>query len=50
MVSGGLLTAHPGSADGGGEAPGGQSTLQQGVGTGSLGCPDLGVAATVEQR
>ena len=50
MVQGGLLTAHPGSAHGGGEAPGGQSSLRQGAGTGSSGYPDLGIAAAVEQR
>ena len=50
MVQGGLLTAHPGSAHCGGEAPRAQSSLWQGVGTGSSGCPDLGIAAAVEQR
>ena len=50
MVQGGLLTAHLGSAHGGGEAPGGQSSLWQGAETGSLGSPDLEVAAAAEQR
>ena len=34
MVQEGLITTHPGSAHGGGEAPGGQSSLRQGAGTG----------------
>ena len=50
MVQGGLLTAHPGSVNDGGEAPRGQSSLRQGAGTGSPGSPDLGSAATAEQR
>ena len=49
MVQGGLLTAHPGSAHGGGEAPGGQSSLRQGAEKSSAGAPDLGSAATAEQ-
>ena len=49
MVQGGLLTAHPGSADDGEEAPGDQSSLWQGAGTGSSGDPDLGIATAVEQ-
>ena len=49
MVQGGLLTAHPGSAHGGGEAPGDQSSLRQGVGTGSYGDPNLGIMAAAEQ-
>ena len=49
MVQGGLLTAHPGSAHGGGEAPGGQSSLRQGAGKGSSGDPDLGIEAVAEQ-
>src|ERR1044072_1534699 len=36
-----LLTAHPGSVHGGGEAPGGQSSLRQGARIGSPGSPDL---------
>ena len=48
MVQGGLLTTHPASARGGGEAPGGPSSLRQGAGTGSSGSPDLGIAATTE--
>ena len=50
MVRGGLLTAHPGSVHGDGEAPGDESSLRQGAGTGSPGSPDLGIAAAVEQR
>ena len=50
MVQGGLLMALPGSAHGGGEAPGGQSSLWQGAGKRSAGAPDLGSAAAVEQR
>ena len=49
MVQGGLLTAHPGSAHGGGEAPGDRSSLRQDAGIGSFGDPDLGIAAAVEQ-
>ena len=49
MVQGGLLTAHPGSAHGGGETPGDQSSLLQGAETGSSGDPDLGIAAEAEQ-
>ena len=48
MVQGGLLTAHPGSAHGGGEAPGDQSSLRQGAGTASPGDPEIGIAAAVE--
>src|SRR4051812_5462379 len=50
MVQGGLVTAHPGSAHGGGEALEGQSSLRQGAGTGSSGCPDLPIVAAAEQR
>src|SRR3954465_2593884 len=50
MVQGGLLTSHPGSVHGNGEAPGGGSSLRQGAGTGSPDSPDLETAATVEQR
>ena len=50
MVQGGLFTAHPGNAHGGGESPGGQSSLWQGVGIGSSGSPDLGIVAAAEQR
>ena len=50
MVQGGLLMAHPGSVHGDGEAPGDESSLRQGAGTGSLGSPDLEMAAAVEQR
>ena len=49
MVQGGLLTAHPGSAHGGGEAPGDRSSLRHGAGTGSSSDPDLGIAAAAEQ-
>ena len=49
MVQGGLLTAHPGSAHGGGEAPGDRSSLRQGAGTWSSSDPDLGIAAAAEQ-
>ena len=50
MVQEKLLTAHPGSAHGGGEALGDQSCLRQGAGTGSSGAPDLGIAAAAEPR
>ena len=50
MVQGGLLTSHPGSFHGDGEAPGGGSSLRQGAGTGSPGSPDLETVATAEQR
>ena len=49
MVQGGLLTTHPGSAHGGGEAPGYQSSLLQGVRIGSSGAPDLGIVVAAEQ-
>src|SRR4051812_48864555 len=50
MVQGGLLTVHPGSIHGGGEAPGGGSSLRQGAGKRSPGAPDLGSAAAARQR
>src|SRR3954466_9575976 len=50
MVQGRLLTAHPGSVHGGGEAPGGRSSLRKGVGKDPDGAPDLGSAAAAEQR
>src|ERR1043165_3687879 len=50
MVQGGLLTAHPGSVHGDGEALGGESSLGQGAGTASPGSPDLEMAAAAEQR
>src|SRR3954464_3429835 len=50
MVQGGLLTVHLGSIHGGGEAPGGGSSLRQGAGKRSPGAPDLGSAAAAEQR
>ena len=50
MVQGGLLTAHPGSVHGGGEAPGGDPSLRQGAGKGSSDAPDLGSATAAEQR
>src|ERR1041385_369604 len=49
MVQGKLLTAHPRSVYGGGEAPRGQPSLQQGAGKGPADAPDLG-SATVEER
>ena len=49
-VQGGLLTAHPGSVHGDGEAPGGGSSLRQGAGTWSPNNPDLETAAAAEQR
>src|SRR3954468_22072309 len=50
MVQGGLLTVHPRSIHGGGEATRGDSSLRQGVGKRSSGAPDLGSAAAAEQR
>ena len=50
MVQGKLLMTHPGSVHGGGEAPGGQSSLREGAGKGPAGAPDLGSAAVAEQR
>src|SRR3954465_6580343 len=50
MVQGGLLTVHPGSIHGGGETPGGGSSLRQGAGKRSSGAPNLGSAAAAEQR
>src|SRR3954468_6547843 len=50
MVQGRLLTDHPGSVHGGGEAPEGQSSLRQGAGKMYAGTLDLGSAAMVEQR
>jgi len=50
MVQGGLLAVHPGSIHGGGESPGGGSSLRQGAGKKSAGAPDLGSAAAAEQR
>src|ERR1041385_157970 len=50
MVQGKLLTAHPGSVHGGGEAPGGQSSLRQGAGKRATGAPDLGRTTAAEQR
>src|SRR4051812_18889437 len=50
MVQGGLLTVHPGSIHCGGEAPGGGSSLRQGVGKRSFGAPNLGSAAAAGQR
>src|SRR3954468_8047306 len=49
MVQGGLLTAHPGSVHGGGEAPGGQSSLRRGAGKRSSYAPNLGSAVAAEQ-
>ena len=50
MVQGGLLTAHPGSVHGGGEAPGGDPSLRQGAGKKSPDAADLGNAVGAEQR
>src|ERR1041385_2854982 len=50
MVQGRLLTVHPGSIHGGGEAPGGGSSLRQGAGKRSSCAPDLGSTAAAEQR
>ena len=50
MVQGRILTAHPGSVHGGGESPGGRSSLRQGAGKGPDGAPDLGSAMAAEQR
>src|SRR3954462_1976871 len=50
MVQGGLLTVHPGSVHGGGEAPGGGSSLRQVAGKRSSGAPNLGSTAAAEQR
>ena len=50
MVQGGLITAHPGGIHGDGEAPGGEYSLRQGVGTWSPGSPGLETAVVVEQR
>ena len=47
---GGLLTAHPGSAHGGGETLGGDPSLRQGAGKRSSDAPDLGSATAAEQR
>ena len=45
MVQGGLLTVHPRGDHGGGEAPGGQSSLRQGAEIASPGDPEIGIAA-----
>ena len=50
MVQGRLLTTHPGGVHGDGGAPGGESSLQQGVETTSPSSPDLETAAAVIQR
>src|SRR3954466_16065079 len=50
MVQGRLLTDHPGSVHGGGEAPGGRSSLRQGAGKRSADAPDFGSAAAAKQR
>src|SRR4051812_47163931 len=50
MVHGGLLKSHPGSVHDDGEAPGGGSSLRQGVGIGSPDSPDLETAVAAEQR
>ena len=48
MVQGGVLTAHPGSVHGDGEAPGDESSLRQGAGTGPPSSPDLETTAAAE--
>ena len=50
MVQRKLLMTHPGSVHGGGEAPGGRSSLRQGAGKGPASAPDLGSVAAAEQR
>src|SRR3954465_5318594 len=50
MVDGGILTVHPGSIHGGGEALEGGSSLRKGAEKRSSGAPDLGSAAAAEQR
>ena len=50
MVQSGLLTAHPGSVHGDGEAPGGESSLRQGAGTASPRSLDLEMAAAEQRR
>ena len=50
MVQGELLTVHPGSIHGGGEALGADSSLRQGAGKRSAGAPDLGSVAAGKQR
>src|SRR4051812_43498153 len=50
MVQGGLLTAHSGGVHGDGEAAGGESSLLQGAGTGSLGSPDVETEVASEKR
>src|ERR1041385_6805841 len=50
MAQGGLLTIHPGSIHGAGEAPGAGSSLRKGAGKRSPGAPDLGSTAAAEQR
>src|SRR3954462_11656728 len=47
---GGPLTVHPRSIHGGGEAPGGRSSLWQGAGKRSTDAHDIGSAAAAEQR
>ena len=50
MVQGRILTSHPGSVHGDGEASGDESSLRHGAGTGSPDSPDLETAAAAEQR
>src|ERR1041385_4925046 len=50
MVQRKLLTAHPGSVHGGGEAPGGRSSLRKGAEKRFAGAPNLGSATAAEQR
>ena len=49
MVQGGLLTAHPGDAHGGGEVSVGEYSLRQGAETASPGDPEIGIAPAAEQ-
>ena len=49
MVQGGLLTAHPGGDQGDRGASGDQSSLRQGVGTGTSADPDLEIAMAAEK-
>ena len=48
MVQRGLLTTHPESNHGDGEASRGQSSLRQGAGTGTYADLDLGIAMAAE--
>src|SRR4051812_44343852 len=50
MVQGRLLTSHSGGVHGGGEVPGGQSSIRQGAEKWSSRAPNLRSAAAAEQR